>query len=187
MLSNLLIYRWLLCNGLGISLAVSLALSGHLIPIIQGGAPITYAILALFGVGWVWTIKEVVFASLDLNWAKQHGPRQGHPAQADKDAEKVEWLSSVAEWLVGLGLLGTVWGFYIALSGVDQNTVSQATGAQAAVAALMQGMRVALTTTLLGAGLAMWHEVNVRLLRTGLTVLWADRIVARDEGREPEE
>jgi hypothetical protein len=113
-----------------------------------------------------------------------HGPRPALAAERDKDIGKVEWLFSVSEWLVALGLLGTVVGFYIALSGVDENTVSEASGAQSAVAALMVGMRTALTTTILGAILGLWHEVNVTMLRTALLAYWSDRLAAAGTLRE---
>jgi hypothetical protein len=39
-------------------------------------------------------------------------------------------------------------------------------------------MRIALNTTLLGAGLAIWHEINIRMLRTALIVYWSNRLAA---------
>ena len=47
----------------------------------------------------------------------------------------------------------------------------------------MAGMRIALNTTVLGASLAIWHEVNQRMLRTALVVYWADRMAAVPQGR----
>jgi flagellar motor component MotA len=105
-------------------------------------------------------------------------PQPAREAERDKDLAKVEWLASVSEWLVGLGLVGTVIGFIIALSSVDQSALLQTSGAQSAVATLMSGMRTALNTTVLGASLALWHEVNQRMLKTALVVYWADRMAA---------
>ena len=123
--------------------------------------------------------------SLRLNALKSRGPRPACEAESDKDIAKTEWLASVSEWLVALGLLGTVVGFSMALAGVDQGALSTANGAQSAVTALMQGMRVALNTTLLGAALALWHEVNVRMLKTALAVYWADRIAVSQQMWRP--
>jgi hypothetical protein len=159
--------------------AVALWWSGYLLPVFgTDESRLTYAIAGLFVVAWVWVLKEVLATSLALNALKLHGPSPAPEACRDKDLAKIEWLSSVSEWLVALGLLGTVVGFSMALSGIDQGAVSNASGAQSAVTALMQGMRIALNTTLLGAALALWHEVNVRMLRTALAVYWADRIAA---------
>lgn len=151
---------------LGAALAVALAWSGHLLPVFQTDqSRLTLAIAALFLIGWGWCLKEVLIVSGSLNRSKRLGYRPAPAAQADKALLKVEWMETVSEWLVGLGLLGTVVGFSTAMSGIDQSSVMQAAGAQNAVAALMQGMRVALNTTLLGAALAIWHQV--KLLTSG--------------------
>jgi len=92
----------------------------------------------------------------------------------DKDLEKVAWLEDVSEWLVRLGLIGTVIGFAIALTGVAASNVSTVDGAKETVIALMNGMRVAIDTTILGAATALWHGINVRMLRTALISYWAD-------------
>lgn len=184
MLSNLLIYRFMIFNTMMIVLVAALAWNGILGPIFENDqSRLTIAITALFVVGWVWSLKETLAVSLQLNDSKMHGPRPACYAKRDKDVAKTEWLTSVSEWLVGLGLLGTVIGFSVALSGIDQGSVANASGAQGAVAALMGGMRVALNTTLLGAGLAIWHEVNMRMLRTALSVYWSDRIAVWQMGR----
>jgi hypothetical protein len=185
MLSNLLIYRFLIFNSLMVALVAVLAWNGLVAQLFENDqSRITLAIVALFIVGWLWSFKETAVVSLELNSAKMHGPRPALAAERDKDIGKVEWLFSVSEWLVALGLLGTVVGFYIALSGVDQNTVNEASGAQSAVAALMVGMRTALTTTILGAVLGLWHEVNVTMLRTALLAYWSDRLAAAGTLRE---
>jgi hypothetical protein len=177
MLSNLLMYRFLIFNSLMFALAAGLVWNGVLGPVYANDeSGLTIAITILFAVGWLWSLKETAIISFELNSSKAYGPEPACYAKRDKDIAKTEWLSSVSEWLVALGLLGTVIGFSIALSGIDQASVANATGAQGAVASLMQGMRVALNTTLLGAALAIWHEVNMRMLRTALTVYWSDRI-----------
>jgi hypothetical protein len=173
---NLLVYRFLLANALGIALAMALAWTGHLTPVFEHDeSHLTVAIAGLFVIGWLWSLKEVLSVSGSLNSSKLLGYRPATAAQADKALLKVEWLEAVSEWLVGLGLLGTVIGFSIALSGIDQTTVKDAAGAQNAVATLMVGMRIALNTTLLGAALALWHEVNMRMLRTAMGCYWIDR------------
>ena len=182
MLSNLLVYRFLISNAFGLAGAAALALGGYVLPIFANDAShITYGIVALFLIGWFGVAKEILVASGGLNENKRSGGAQpALTAQRDKDMAKVRWLSAVAGWLVGLGLVGTVVGFYIALGGVDQSNVGQASGAQSAVAALMAGMKTALSTTILGAVLGMWHELNVQLLHTALAIYWSDRLAAAD-------
>ena len=176
---NLLLYRFILANTLFAALAAALAWSGQLLLVFETDlSRITLAIAALFLVGWGWTLKQVIAVSGSLNRAKQLGYRPASPAEGDKAMLKVAWLDELSEWLVALGLLGTVIGFAMALAGVDQTSVTQASGAQDAVAALMAGMRVALNTTLVGAALAIWHQVNLRMLKTAMGCYWIDRIRA---------
>ena len=173
---NLLVYRFVIANALIGCLAGAMWINGYAQFVITTGAPISYGILALFAVGFVWTFKEVMVVSGGLNEARLIGADPAIAAQAEKDSAKIDWLSSVAEWLVAFGLIGTVVGFMVALSGIGE--VTDADGALRAVAHLGEGMWLALTTTLLGASLAIWMEFNVRLLKTGLAVYWSDRIAA---------
>lgn len=177
-MSNLLFYRFCITNTLLGCLAGALWLQGYVWPVIEGGAPLTYGILALFGVGWVSCLAGCINVGHDLNLAKLYGHEVASSYEADKAGLKTEWLDNIGQWLVGLGLLGTVIGFSIALSGIDQGAVADASGAQGAVAQLMNGMKVALNTTLLGASLAIWHEINMRMLRTAMGCLWLDRVRA---------
>lgn len=177
MLNSLLVYRFVLANALGVALASALALSGHLVPVFEtDDSRLTFAIAGLFLTGWVCTLNQAIGVAGSLNASKASGYQPASLAEAEKAMLKIEWLDSVSEWLVGLGLLGTVIGFSMALSGIDQASVLDPAGAQNAVAALMTGMQVALNTTLLGAALAIWHEVNLRMLKTALGCLWIDRV-----------
>jgi hypothetical protein len=177
MFSNLLLYRFIIFNGLTIAVTAVLGWSGYLLPLFQNDqSRLTFVITALFLVGWLWSWRKAVQVSLGLNDVKRRGARPACEAQRDKELAKTEWLGTVSEWLVALGLLGTVVGFSMALSGVDQGGLSTAGGVQSAVAQLMQGMRVALNTTLLGASFALWHEVNIRMLKTALAVYWGERV-----------
>ena len=78
-----------------------------------------------------------------------------------------DWIAvvrHVANSLVLLGLIGTVIGFIISLSGVDPNAVSDIKAISPMVSKLLSGMSVALYTTLAGATLNLWLMVNHRLL-----------------------
>jgi hypothetical protein len=79
----------------------------------------------------------------------------------------------IANALVFLGLIGTVIGFIIALSGVDPESASNAENVAAMVATLIGGMSVALYTTLIGAVLYIWLTVAYRILVTGTVDLIA--------------
>jgi biopolymer transport protein ExbB/TolQ len=99
-----------------------------------------------------------------------------------KLSHRIQIVRQIANLLVFLGLIGTVIGFIISLSGVDAEAVSQADSVATMVATLIQGMSVALYTTLLGAVLNVWLNVNHRILSTG-TVSLIGEIVAFGEKR----
>ena len=69
--------------------------------------------------------------------------------------------------LVFLGLIGTVIGFIIALSGVDPTKVADAENIAPMVSALIGGMSTALVTTLVGSVLNLWIMANYQMLTTG--------------------
>lgn len=73
----------------------------------------------------------------------------------------------ISNSLVFLGLIGTVVGFIIGLSGIDANAASDVNKVSAMITQLINGMSVALYTTLLGAVLNIWLNVNIRLLTIG--------------------
>lgn len=84
---------------------------------------------------------------------------------------RISIVRQIANSLVFLGLIGTVIGFIIALSGVDPEAASDAERIGAIITNLISGMSVALNTTLVGAVLYVWLIVNHRLLATGTVSL----------------
>lgn len=85
-----------------------------------------------------------------------------------------EWIAPVrhvANSLVLLGLIGTVIGFIIALSGVDPDKAGDFNAVAPMVSTLIEGMSTALYTTLVGAVLNVWLMVNYHLLAGGTVKL----------------
>ncbi len=70
-----------------------------------------------------------------------------------------------------LGLIGTVLGFIIALSGVDPQAVAEVHQVAPMVSQLIGGMSVALYTTLVGSVLSLWLIVNYHILAGGAVKL----------------
>ena len=68
-----------------------------------------------------------------------------------KVSNRIAFVNYKANSLVFLGLVGTVIGFIVALSGVDPVTINIAKAVGPLVANLIQGMSIALYTTLVGA------------------------------------
>ncbi len=93
-----------------------------------------------------------------------------------KLTNRIVGVRHIANALVFLGLIGTVIGFIIALSGIDPESVSKAENVAAMVATLIGGMSVALYTTLIGAVLYIWLTVAYRILVTGTVDLIATPI-----------
>ena len=77
----------------------------------------------------------------------------------------------MAGTLVLLGLIGTVVGFIIALSGVDPDKASDFDAVAPMISTLIQGMSTALFTTLAGAVLNVWLMINFHLLAGGTVKL----------------
>jgi hypothetical protein len=88
--------------------------------------------------------------------------------------DRVVSVRHIANTLIFLGLIGTVIGFIIALSAVDPNTAAEAENVASVIATLIDGMSVALNTTLVGATLYLWLTVNYRVLTSGTVSLIAE-------------
>lgn len=97
-------------------------------------------------------------------------------------ADRIIVVRYIANSLVLLGLIGTVLGFIIALSAVDPSAAGDVQAIEPMVTQLIQGMSVALYTTLVGAVLNLWLTVNYRLLASGGVKLVA-KITALGEAR----
>ncbi len=88
-----------------------------------------------------------------------------------KLSQSVAVVRQTAGSLVLLGLIGTVIGFIIALSGVDPETVSDIGAVGPMVSTLISGMSTALYTTLVGSVLNVWLMINYQLLASGTVKL----------------
>lgn len=89
----------------------------------------------------------------------------------------------IANSLVFLGLIGTVIGFIIGLSGIDAAATTNVDKIAPMITKLINGMSVALYTTLLGAVLNIWLNINLRILTDGsvrLLALLVEKSVPHD-------
>lgn len=80
--------------------------------------------------------------------------------------DRIVVVRHVADSLIFLGLIGTVIGFILALSGIDPESAVKVENVSAMVATLINGMSVALNTTLVGAVFYIWLIINHRILVT---------------------
>jgi hypothetical protein len=77
----------------------------------------------------------------------------------------------IASALVLLGLVGTVVGFILALSGISVSMSNDVGAVAGMITRLIAGMSVALYTTLEGAVLSLWLTVNHQILSAGAASL----------------
>ena len=80
---------------------------------------------------------------------------------------RIAVVRQMANSLVLLGLIGTVVGFIIALSGLDPAAATDVGAVAPMVTTLIEGMAVALYTTLVGAVLHVWLMMNYQVLASG--------------------
>jgi len=111
--------------------------------------------LALFLAGYEYTLipffADQSYLTLFIAWVFLYGMNFAHEGRWDD----VRWI---ARTLVRLGLIGTVLGFVVALSGVA--LVSDAAAVSGMVSKLILGMSIALYTTLVGAVCSLWLAFN---------------------------
>jgi hypothetical protein len=185
----LLLLRYVLINLTGFALLSAAALQGWIAPILAADTThICKLIFVLFVVGLVWAGQKVWTLSHELN-VLDNGP-SGPPTKvgaflhgiAGRDggtraalamalrlklAHRIAPIRHIASTLVLLGLIGTIVGFVIALSGVNQDAVTDAAAIGPMIATLLLGMAMALFKTLVGSVLNVWLMVNYRLLEGG--------------------
>jgi hypothetical protein len=111
-------------------------------------------------------------APYDRIYARMRNTSAGERALAT-DMARIEFgnqigaIRYIANSLVFLGLIGTVIGFIIGLSGIDAAATKDVDKIAPMITELINGMSVALYTTLLGAVLNIWLNINLRILTDG--------------------
>ena len=199
---HVLLMRFVLLNVAGAAICVAAYFQGWLNGLFQDNVWIASCIITavfLYGLALCGLKVWQTMMALDAVRAGSFGPesRVHHYLEtADfRDADnrmiqinllrmrlthKISVVRQIANILVFLGLIGTVIGFIVALSGVDAKSAADANNVAAMIGTLISGMSVALYTTLLGAVLNLWLTINYRLLATG-TVNLLGAIVERGE------
>jgi hypothetical protein len=189
----ILILRFALVNLVGF-VALALAYFHGYIDLIRAGDDTHQcdAIFLVFLAGLVICGGRVLQVSRELNLARSFDPSaeseaaryvnklrnvssEGRGIMADalrlRLGHRITAVRHIANSLVLLGLIGTVVGFIIALSGVDPQRASDVSAISPMVSTLIRGMSTALYTTLVGSVLNIWLMVDYRLLATGTVKL----------------
>jgi len=165
MLQKLLLPRLFLFNAAGFVFLIWAWLQGWIQYLSDGDhTHIVWVCAGLFAVGLLSTFAR----ALAIN-RLAHGQLDFYVS--DKVIlEKNAHLDDIAQWLVTLGLIGTVVGVSMSMGTIDISKMDSAASIQKAVSALFSHMHVAFNVTITGAVLALWTDVNRRILRTA-TVL----------------
>ncbi len=185
----LLVMRFVLLNSIALALVGAAWLQGWLDPLVAADRTrLVSLIVFVFLLGNVWCLQRLVATSRELNALKcgirPAGTKTGEFLRQieGRDAAtranlagvlKVKLFSRivpirhVANSLVILGLIGTVLGFIIALGGVNPEAASDVSAVGPMISTLIDGMSVALHTTLVGSVLNVWLMINYRLLEGG--------------------
>ncbi len=189
----LLLLRFTLANTIALALVGAAAGQGWISALLSAsGSGYSLAIVAVFAVGLFWSGQRVAQLSRSLNEIKTWEVDPYTPAPTylrlieGRDAQSRALLAStlrlrlaarmapirhIANSLVLLGLTGTVIGFIIALSGVHPDAAADVSAIGPMISTLIEGMSIALYTTLVGSLLNVWLMVNVRLLESGTVKL----------------
>ena len=192
---HVLLLRFVLINFIGAALLAAAAVQGW-VGLVTSNDPtrLTLVICAVFVFGLILSAWKIVQTSRALVLARRFDPaapagdfvgryvgavreRTANSRAISADALRQRYgtrigvVRHIANSLVFLGLIGTVIGFIIALSGVEPEAVTELDNVAPMVSMLIQGMSVALYTTLAGAVFSLWLMVNYRLLATATVIL----------------
>jgi len=186
---HLIVYRFAIVNIVGFALFGMAAAQGWLSRMVDADSTgLVYVIFGVFLVGLGSCAYKLYRTSVELINIKSTGTlrsdrarryTEGRPEMM-AEALKAELFSRIisirqyASALVVLGLIGTVTGFIIALSGVTAEEAGDLAAVQPMIAQLISGMSIALYTTLEGAILGLWLTVNHRILSTGTSSLYSE-------------
>jgi hypothetical protein len=198
-----LVLRAILLNVVALALLAAAWANGLIGPIFKTDTTyISHFIVLVFVAGLAVCLRRIVQLSRELNDLRDDRlppdsragrflrqacilDAQGRASLAGalrlKLSSRIAGIRQFANNLVLLGLIGTVVGFIMALSGVDPDTVGDASAIAPMVSSLIQGMGVALYTTLVGSVLNIWLMLNCRLLETA-AVSFVTQLVERTEG-----
>ncbi len=185
----LLILRYSLINLVGLVFLFVLITQGYVSKAIKADITnMVIIILALFSGGFILAAYRTFWLSRELNYSYlkvlppnsiakdflQNSKKLDASSRNNlaaslriKLSSKINYIKFMANTLVILGLIGTVIGFIIALSGVDGSVSSNPEEVSKMVSTLIQGMSVALYTTLVGSICSVWLNICYQIMSTG--------------------
>ncbi len=171
----LLVLRFALVNVFAFALLAAAWAAGYIDMVWAGDSSrLSAAIAAVFVLGWAFGCRAALAISRDLNRVRRGDdgfPRESADNLKERLTGRIGIVRHTASTLVLLGLIGTVLGFIVALSGVKPGEAGDASAISPMVATMINGMSVALYTTLVGSVFALWLSVLHRILASGASKL----------------
>jgi hypothetical protein len=171
-LHKLIVYRLTVFNLIGVVLLGWATYLGWPQLINSGDSThIVWVQAGLFAIGTVslfWRAIKLAVLS--------HG-EPGAAPNYDAFVERGQHLHEISQWLVILGLVGSVIGLAMTMAGIDPSALSTAAGAEDVISKLLDHMHVAFNTTIVGGILGLWAEVNFRILKTATVVFFKEDLV----------
>ena len=198
----LLFLRFIVLNIAALAVIVYVWMRGWVSEMVERDVTqISLLIVGVFICGWLICTWKILRCSQEMNAIAKTGI--GTLARSQWYAELIDQASGdsrtaiaeclrsrlysrisvvrlIANNLIILGLIGTVIGFIISLGGVDAERVADVASVAPMVSTLIQGMSVALYTTLVGAVLHVWLMMCYQVLATG-TVNLVNAIIEQSE------
>lgn len=180
-----LLLRFTLLNLLALAMLGAAAWEGYVNTVLEADQTrLSVAIFAVFLIGLIISMRRAWQISQEIDAFTHPATQSPDSGTASQGAlrlrlsQRIASVRHIANTLVLLGLIGTVLGFIIALSGVDPDTASDVNSIAPMVSVLIQGMSTALYTTLIGSILNLWLMANYQLLTGGtvkLMSLWLEQ------------
>lgn len=171
----LLLLRFTLANAFAVALLAAAWAVGYVGQVLVADTShLSIAIAAVFVLGWLFACRAAALISRDLNRVRRRDdafPHEPIDNLKERLAGRIAVVRQTANTLVLLGLIGTVIGFIVALSGVKPGEAGDASAIGPMVSTLIHGMSIALYTTLVGSVLALWLTVLHRILATAASKL----------------
>lgn len=201
MRSYLLLLRFTVLNLAALAIFFAAWLQGWVTLVLDADITHMSVIIAIvFVVGWIICTTKTLRCSREMNAVRDDEGNVSRVrwyrdliAAAQPEARgaladclrsrlyaRISVVRTISNNLITLGLIGTVIGFIIALSGVDAQAIADVGTVAPMVSTLIKGMSVALVTTLVGSVFHVWLLMCYQVLATG-TVNLANTIIERAE------
>lgn len=190
--SWLLWAKFSLLNIIGFAGLALLQINGYIDQVIEGDrSHITIIIFGLFVIGLVLTAIRIYRLSSEINYlragksnrlkeytrlVKNNGEVAAKQVIEIKLIAKMQWIRRIASSLVQLGLIGTVYGTMIFMLNIDLAAIADIERVAEVFGVVMNGMGIALYTTLVGAVLNLWLSYNYGIVEHGTSYLLAHLI-----------